>query len=142
MAPPATLTYKLNPSPETTNDMAEHNETGAQGEKIAAEYLVKNGYKILERNWRNYHQEIDIIASKGDELVIVEVKCRTGNPMIAPAAAVNRNKQSLLIKAANAYIREKNIDLDTRFDIISVILGNTIHVEHLEYAFYPMVGKR
>ena len=119
--------------------MAEHNETGKKGEKIAVEYLQGKGYQILEQNWYNHHREIDIIASKGTELAIIEVKCRTGAPLVEPYLAVNRNKQNLLIKAANAYINWKNINMETRFDIISITLGKETIIEHIENAFYPRV---
>jgi len=56
--------------------MAKHNEFGKQGEELAAQFLMEKGYEILERNWRNRHKEIDIIAKDGEELVIVEVKTR------------------------------------------------------------------
>ena len=121
--------------------MAEHNETGNKGETIAVEYLQGKGYQILEKNWRNHHLEIDIIAAKGNEMAIVEVKCRTGSPMVEPYLAVNRNKQNLLIKAANAYIQWKNIDMETRFDIISITLGKETIIEHIENAFYPRVSR-
>ena len=119
--------------------MADHNETGKNGETIALQHLRDQGYLILEQNWHNHHQEIDIIATKGNELVIVEVKCRTGTPLVEPYTAVNRNKQNLLIKAANAYIQRKNIDKETRFDIISITLGKEVHIDHIENAFYPRV---
>ena len=119
--------------------MAKHNETGKQGETIAVEYLQSKGYQILEQNWHNHHQEIDIIASKGNELVIVEVKCRSGSPLAEPYTAVNRNKQNLLIKAANAYIQRKNVDMETRFDIVSITLGKEVSIDHMEHAFYPRV---
>jgi putative endonuclease len=118
--------------------MADHNDTGKKGEDLAVEYLSQNGYVILERNWHNNHQEIDIIATKNDELAIVEVKCRTGNPLMEPQLFVTRSKQQLLIKAANAYIKLKNIEMDTRFDIIAITLGTTTHIEHIEGAFYPL----
>ena len=119
--------------------MADHNETGKKGESIAVEYLQEKGYTIIEKNWHNHHQEIDIIATKGNELVIVEVKCRKGDPLIEPHAAVNYSKQNLLIKATNAYIQRKNIDMETRFDIISITIGNETIIEHIENAFYPRV---
>ena len=119
--------------------MADHVETGKRGETIAVEYLQSKGYIILEQNWHNHHQEIDVIASKGNELVIVEVKCRTGIPLTEPYTAVNRNKQNLLIKAANAYIQRKNMDMETRFDIISITLGKEVIIDHIENAFYPRV---
>lgn len=121
--------------------MAEHTDTGKKGEDIAAEYLTGRGYRILERNWHNHHQEIDIIAAKGNELVIVEVKCRSGNPLVEPYVAVNRNKQNLLIKAANAYIQRKDMDMETRFDIVSVVLGSEPVVDHIENAFYPQARR-
>ena len=116
--------------------MAEHNETGKQGESIAVQYLQDKGYRVLEQNWHNHHEEIDIIVTKDNELVIVEVKCRTGT-LVNPVIAVNRNKQNRLIKAANAYIQRKNIDMETRFDIISIILGKETTIDHIENAFYP-----
>ena len=119
--------------------MADHNETGKQGEAIAVEYLQNKGYVILEQNWHNHHREIDIIATKGNEMAIVEVKCRTGAPLVEPYIAVNRNKQNLLIKAANAYIQKNNIDLETRFDIVSITLGKEVSIDHIENAFYPRV---
>ena len=119
--------------------MADHNDTGNKGETLAVEYLQGKEYCILEQNWHNHHQEIDIIATKGNELVIVEVKCRTGTPLVEPYSAVNRNKQNLLIKAANAYIKRNNINMETRFDIISITIGNETNIEHIENAFYPRV---
>lgn len=122
--------------------MADHNETGNRGEAIAAEYLLNKGYRILEQNWHNHHQEIDIIASKENELVIVEVKCRTGRPLVEPYVAVNKNKQNLLIKAADAYIQRNNIDMETRFDIVSITLhGEKTTIDHIENAFYPTVRR-
>ena len=119
--------------------MADHNETGKNGEAIALNYLQEKVYRILEQNWHNHHREIDIIAVKGNELVIVEVKCRTGAPLVEPYVSVNRNKQNLLIKAANAYIQRKNINIETRFDVISITLGKEVCIDHIENAFYPGV---
>jgi putative endonuclease len=119
--------------------VADHIETGNKGETMAVEYLQGKGYCIIEQNWHNHHQEIDIIATKGNELVIVEVKCRSGVPLVEPYTAVNRNKQNLLIKAANAYINRKNINMETRFDIISITIGKETNIEHIENAFYPRV---
>ena len=118
--------------------MAKHNELGKLGEEIAANYLVGKGYEILERNWRNRHKEIDIIAKDGDELVIVEVKTRQHDDYGEPFVAVSLAKQSRLIAAANAYIFKSNLDINTRFDIISIVFndGNPA-IEHIEDAFLP-----
>ena len=118
--------------------MAAHIDFGKQGEEIAVKYLMDKGYEILERNWRNRHKEIDIIAKDGKELVVVEVKTRKSNDYGDPDFAVNKQKQRLLISAANSYIYSNNLDLDTRFDIISIIIkdGNPV-IDHIEDAFLP-----
>ena len=77
-------------------NMAQHNELGRQGEEIAVKYLLEQGYKILERNWRNQHKEIDIIAMDGEELVIVEVKTRMKDDY-EPYLSVTKPKQRLLL---------------------------------------------
>ena len=118
--------------------MAEHIDFGKQGEEIAVNYLIEKGYEILERNWRNRHNEIDIIAKDGKELVIVEVKTRKSNNYGEPDLAVNKQKQRLLISAANAYIFRNKLDIDTRFDIISIVFKDDKPViDHIEDAFLP-----
>ena len=118
--------------------MAKHNELGRLGEEIAANYLVEKGYEILERNWRNRHKEIDIIAKDGEDLVIVEVKTRTSDAYGEPDLAVTQQKQTRLIYAANAYIFSHSIDTNTRFDIISIVFdGEKPDIDHIEDAFLP-----
>ncbi len=118
--------------------MAEHNDFGKLGEELAVDYLTGKGYEILERNWRNVHKEIDIIAKEGKFLVIVEVKTRQTDEYGEPDVAVTRKKQRMLIAAANAYITRKGLDMETRFDIISIIFrdGEPV-IEHIEDAFLP-----
>ncbi len=118
--------------------MSEANELGKQGEEIATTYLLKQGYLILDINWRAGRNEIDIIARDKDFLVIIEVKSRRSDTFMEPEEAVTREKQQALIRAANAYIFRKNINLETRFDIISIIHNkNETRVNHLKDAFYP-----
>lgn len=121
--------------------MASHNELGALGEQIACEYLIKQGYQILERNWSNGHKEIDIIAKDGDTIVIVEVKTRQSTFLVEPEIAVDVYKQRNLIWAANSYVRRYQYDLDVRFDIISIVIdrNDEKRIEHIEDAFYPSV---
>ena len=118
--------------------MAEHNELGKMGEDLAVQYLTDKGYEILERNWRNIHKEIDIIAKEGDDLVIVEVKARQTDEYGEPDIAVTKRKQRMLIAAANAYITRKGLDVETRFDIVSIVFkdGEPV-IEHIEDAFLP-----
>jgi putative endonuclease len=118
--------------------MAKHLEFGKKGEEIAAGYLKKKGYQVLEKNWRLGRHEIDIIARDGKYLIIVEVKSRHSNYFGEPEMAVTRDKQKALIRAANAYIRIKNLADEVRFDIISIlILKEKEQVHHIEDAFYP-----
>lgn len=120
--------------------MGESNELGRQGEELATAYLKKAGYAILETNWRSHHLEIDIIARDGDILVIVEVKSRKSNEFAEPEYSVTRQKQKALIRAANAYIQRKNIRMDARFDIISIILREEgPKITHIPDAFYPLL---
>ncbi|KQO34321.1 hypothetical protein ASF10_00960 [Flavobacterium sp. Leaf82] len=117
--------------------MAEHNELGKKGEELAVEYLQKEGYKILERNWTFQKAEIDIIAQKDSVLAIVEVKTRSSLDFGAPQDFVKPKKIQLLIKAVNAYINYRDIDFDVRFDIIAIHRnGETFAIEHLTDAFY------
>lgn len=117
-----------------------HNITlGAKGENIAVNYLKKNGYRILERNWRYMHKEIDIIAGCGDCLVVIEVKTRTGRTFSDPVADVTMKKQSFLVQAAEAYLFNEKLDMDVRFDIIVIFSGhNRSSLEHIKDAFHPV----
>ncbi|UTN05502.1 YraN family protein [Flavobacterium bizetiae] len=121
--------------------MAEHNDLGKKGEELAVEYLLKEGYKILDRNWTFQKAEIDIIAQKESILAIVEVKTRSSLDFGAPQDFVKPKKIQLLIKAVNAYIndREKDFcnDLNIRFDIVAIHKnGESFAIEHFTDAFY------
>lgn len=118
--------------------MAQHNETGKIGEEIAAEYLQKKGFKVIERNWRIEKWEVDIIAEDKDERVFVEVKTRFSEDYGNPADAVTKKKQRYLINAANLYAQQNNYDGRMRFDVVCVYLekGKKALVEHMEEAFY------
>lgn len=118
--------------------MAEFHELGKTGEELAAEYLRKKGYKILETNWRKGQLEIDIVAFKDETLVVAEVKTRSTNYFGEPEEFVTKAKQKNLIRAANGYINEQNLDFETRFDIVSVLVkGSQYQIYHIEDAFYP-----
>ena len=118
--------------------MAAHNDLGKLGEELAVQYLTDKGYEILERNWHNIHKEVDIIAKDGQYLVIVEVKTRQNDEYGEPDLAVTKRKQRMLIAAANAYISRKELDMETRFDIISIVVKDSDPViEHIEDAFLP-----
>lgn len=120
--------------------MADHNELGKKGEQIAADQLQQKGYLILSRNFRFSHLELDIIAQKDDELVIVEVKTRQSAYLTDPTELISRKKQKDLIKAANHYIDKNQVDLECRFDLIIIVLNkDKTTIEHIEDAFYPVI---
>jgi len=120
--------------------MAKHNVLGHQGEDIAADYLEKQGYEILDRNWMCGHKDLDIVAVKDGTLVIVEVKTRSNTDWGDPEDFVTDRKIKRIVHSADAYIRYNCLDMDVRFDIISVIFdGDEFKVEHIEQAFFPPV---
>lgn len=119
--------------------MAKHIELGKKGEELARKLLEEKGYAILETNWRHEKDEIDIIARENEELVIVEVKTRSTDHFGEPEESVGPLKEAFLIRATEAYLEEKELDIDTRFDIISIILtGNKQKLTHIKDAFYPV----
>jgi len=116
--------------------MANHNELGKKGEKIALEYLLKNDYKILETNYRYLKAEVDIIAQKNDILIAVEVKTRTSAYFGNPQDFVNPKKIKLLLSAIDFYVTNADLDVEVRFDIIAIICNkNETKIEHIEDAF-------
>ncbi|HQX04127.1 MAG TPA: YraN family protein [Flavobacterium sp.] len=117
--------------------MAKHNELGIKGELLAADFLQKSGYEILETNWVFQKAEIDIIAQKDTILAIVEVKTRTSADFGMPQDFVKGKKIQNLVKAVDQYMTENDLDLEVRFDIIGIVLNtHETTIEHLEDAFY------
>jgi len=94
---------------------------GRKGEKISVEFLRKQGYKIMDRNYRCPQGEIDIVARDKGVLCFVEVKTRRTEKYGLPAEAVDWHKQKKLARIALTYLKEKNISQqDLRFDVVSV----------------------
>ncbi|UOE38209.1 YraN family protein [Chryseobacterium oryzae] len=117
--------------------MADHNELGKKAEDLVAEYLVKNGYTILVRNFRFKKNEIDIIAEKDNKIVVVEVKARSTDFFILPQEAVTKSKIKAIVLAANHFMEEFNKNQEVRFDIISVLPDpdGQLEIEHIQDAF-------
>ncbi len=119
--------------------MASHNDLGQFGEKIAAEYLEREDYQILETNWRHHRAEIDLIVQKEGILVFVEVKTRRGGQLEDIALAVDQHKIGLITHAAVEYQYQKNHEGEVRFDIISILYQSesTFDIQHFQDAFFP-----
>ena len=117
--------------------MAQHNELGKKGEQLAVDFLLNNGYEIVERNYRFDKAEVDIIAQKSDVLAIVEVKTRSTLDFGNPQDFVKPKQIKNLVKAVDEYVTENDLDLEVRFDIIAIVKqGKSFEIEHLENAFY------
>jgi putative endonuclease len=117
--------------------MVNQREIGEIAEGLAQQHITKLGYIILNTNWYFGHFELDSVARDGDQLVIVEVKSRNGIRYEHPSEAITNAKIKRLVEAADAYIREKNIELETRFDVITIIFfGEKFELEHFKDAFY------
>jgi len=117
--------------------MAYHNELGKLGEQLAVDYLSRNGFSILERNFIYDKAELDIIAQKEKKVIVVEVKTRNSAFFGDPQDFVTKAKIKLMVKAANEYVISNNIDLEVRFDIIAILKNQHIEqIEHFENAFY------
>lgn len=127
------------PSNRNLYNMAAHNDLGHKGEDMAAEYLQQNGYCILDRNWTNRgRKELDIVATKDDVVVFVEVKTRKVGSVTTPISAVNNAKQHRIVLAADSYLKAHHIDFRCRFDIIGIIYDDeSSRIEHYENAFMP-----
>ena len=116
--------------------MANHNDFGNDGEKIAAGYLMQKGVSILEKNWRFKKAEIDIIGIKNNMLIIVEVKARSSDYFGNPQDFISPKKIALLVEAANEYVIRNDLDVEVRFDIIAILRKNdNFKIEHIKDAF-------
>jgi putative endonuclease len=117
--------------------MAEHNQFGKLGEQKVIDFLKAKNYRILARNYRYLKAEIDIVAQHADTLVVVEVKSRNKGFYEELTTTISSKKIKLLTMAANQFIQENDLDLEVRFDVVTVIKnGEHLHIEHLENAFY------
>ncbi len=118
--------------------MALHNEFGAWGEDVAADYLIGKGYAIVDRNVRFGRNELDIVAMHAGRIVFVEVKTRRDDSF-DPTVGITRAKMLHLSRAANSYVRAYDIPHEVQFDVI-LITGTPetgAHVDHYPDAFFP-----
>jgi TIGR00252 family protein len=112
--------------------------SGRRAEDLAHRLLRKNGLVIVARNYRarSGSGEIDLIAREGPVLVFVEVKARSSVDFGTPDRAVDGEKQAKILRAASEFVRRSGADPQAvRFDIVTVVFGETIEVMHLADAF-------
>ncbi len=115
---------------------------GKKGEELAADYLAKEGYRIVERNYRCVFGEIDIVAEEGNTLVFIEVKSRNSASYGEPKLAVGYRKQRKISTVALHYIEEKQKQgRSARFDVVSITLSSSGHaIELIKNAFELAFG--
>lgn len=111
---------------------------GNRGEKIAAKFLRKQGYQIIEKNYRSRLGEIDIVAKEDESVVFVEVKTRCSTDFGLPEEALSYDKRRRLSKLALGYLAHRRIkDTNCRFDVVSILMDNNRanHVKLIKNAF-------
>ena len=117
-----------------TKAKTEQRRQGDRGERRVALYLILRGYRILQRNWRFRHKEVDIIAKRGKVIAFVEVKTRLSATAAPPQAAVGAEKRANVIAASKAYALQHDVSGCTiRYDIAEVTPKG---VNYIKSAFY------
>jgi putative endonuclease len=112
---------------------------GREAEALSRKYLQENGIEVIEANWRSGKHEIDIIGRDGVNMVFFEVKARSTEAFGEPEAFVTPKKQRFIIAAAHNYLTERNIEAESRFDILALLqVNNKFIVKHLKDAFRPV----
>lgn len=115
--------FEKRPINVTSDEEKYKQKLGQQGEKIAVRHLWKNGYRIIETNYKDEHGEIDIIAEEGEVLAFIEVKTRTSTDFGQPEQAVDDEKQSHISRAAQNYCALKKVkNRQCRFDVVSILV--------------------
>jgi len=114
---------------------------GLQGERIAARWLRREGWRILEHRFRSGHRDIDLVVQRDGTVAFVEVKARRGEGFGSPVESVHFRKQRELGRSARVWVdRHGQIGQEYRFDVIGVLVsGQNVRVRHVPNAF-PLVG--
>lgn len=118
--------------------LAAHLQLAEQGEDWAQRFVQEMGWTVVARNYRRKggRGEIDIVAVEGQTLVFVEVKTRSSAEISEPERAVHRAKEKLIGRTAEEYMRMADLaGMPVRFDVVSLVMGNTTKVEYLRDAF-------
>ena len=124
---------------KASSEEAPHIVLGREGERLAAEFLRRDGHKILRRNFRAPHGgEVDIVCrdKANNELVFVEVKTRSTEDFGRPFDAVNRKKRRLILRGAMTWLKMLDMpDITFRFDVIEIVMTDPPDIRRLENAF-------
>jgi len=113
--------------------MAKHNKVGILGEKLAREFLEKNGYKILEQNYKTRYAEIDLVAQKKGVLVFVEVRTKIGENFGTPEDTINKQKLWKVLQNAKSYTAFQNWSGPARIDAVCIVLRPDFSIKRLNH---------
>jgi putative endonuclease len=115
---------------------------GELGERIAERWLRRQGWRVINRRFRNGHRDIDLVVERDQTIAFVEVKARRGADFGGPVAAVNWRKQRELSKSAQVWIdRHGQVAETYRFDVVGVLVnGERVRVRHVADAFSLAIG--
>lgn len=130
----------INPEEKQTSRLDGRKARGRLAEEAGACYLLKQGYVLLERNWRCRSGEIDIIAKKEGVIIIVEVRSRTvhNEQYGTPAESITPRKMKQIRETAIVYLQRTNqLDEIIRFDVLGVRMAQSkiMDIEHIVNAF-------
>ena len=110
---------------------------GELGERIAERWLLRRGWRVVQRRFRSGHRDIDLVVERDGTVVFVEVKARRGAEFGGPVQAVDHRKRKQLERSAHVWIDRHGREAESyRFDVVGVLLsGATVRVCHVENAF-------
>jgi len=111
---------------------------GIKGEEISAEFLQDSGYRILKRNARIGHSDIDILAADGETLVFVEVRTKSKTDRGMPEETLTKKKLERMKKTAELYIAFNHYEGLARLDAVCIIIDNNNRISHLNH--YAGIG--
>lgn len=119
--------------------MSEHLKFGAQGERIAARYLRRRGYRVLKRRYQTDAGEVDLIVSDGTTVVFVEVKTRADSALQDPLEFARPQQFDRITRAAQVFMRRYDLEehRPCRFDVVSIVwpARGKPTIEHFEDAY-------
>ena len=110
---------------------------GELGERVAERWLRRQGWRVMQRRFRNGHRDIDLVVERAGVVAFVEVKARRGDRFGTPVEAVHWRKQRELARSAAVWIDRHGLpDENYRFDVVGVLMaGEHVRVRHVENAF-------
>ena len=117
--------------------MAQHNELGKKGEEKAIAFLTSIGHVLLATNYRAGRDEVDVITRQNNTIIFTEVKTRSTDYYGHPEEFVDKKKRKAMKKVAEAFLLENNLNIDIRFDIVSITnTQGELKVYHIPDAFF------